>query len=81
MALFCGGVDSSRIRLLGRWQSWTMLRYLHLQARQSTRGMSERMLRGGNINLLSAADVPDANPEPPDIPPAIVPNPPEEFER
>ena len=29
MALFCGGVDSSRIRLLGRWQSWTMLRYLH----------------------------------------------------
>ena len=30
MALFCGGVDSSRIGLLGRWQSWTMLRYLHL---------------------------------------------------
>ena len=29
MALFCGGVDSNRIRLLGRWQSWTMLRYLH----------------------------------------------------
>lgn len=33
MALFCGGVDSSRIRLLGRWQSWMMLHYLHLQAR------------------------------------------------
>ena len=32
MALFCGGVDSSPIRLLGRWQSWTMLRYLHLQS-------------------------------------------------
>ena len=29
MALFCGGVESSRIRLLGRWKSWTMLRYLH----------------------------------------------------
>ena len=29
MAMFCGGVDSSPIRLLGRWQSWTMLRYLH----------------------------------------------------
>ena len=29
MALFCGGVDSSCIRLLDRWQSWTMLRYLH----------------------------------------------------
>ena len=31
MALFCRGVERSRIRLLGRWQSWTMLRYLHLQ--------------------------------------------------
>ena len=29
ITLFCGGVDSIRIRLLGRWQSWTMLRYLH----------------------------------------------------
>jgi len=81
MALFCGGVDSSRIRLLGRWQSWTMLRYLHLQARQSTRGMSERMLRGGNIQLLAPAQVPDANPEPPDVPPAVVPNPQEDFEQ
>ena len=25
MAMFCGGADSSHIRLLGRWQSWTML--------------------------------------------------------
>ena len=32
MALFCGGVESSCIRLLGRWKSWTMLRYLHLQS-------------------------------------------------
>ena len=32
MALFCGGVDSSHIRLLGRLQSWTMLRYLHFQS-------------------------------------------------
>ena len=29
MALFCGGIDSSRIRLLGTWQSCTMLQYLH----------------------------------------------------
>ena len=32
MARFCGGVDISRIRLLGRWQSWTMLWYLHLKS-------------------------------------------------
>ena len=32
MELFCGGIDRSRIRLLGRWKSWTMLRYLHLQS-------------------------------------------------
>ena len=32
MGLFCGGVGSSCIRLLGRWQSWTMLRYLQLQS-------------------------------------------------
>ena len=32
MSLLCGGVDSSRIHLLDRWQSWTMLRYLHLKS-------------------------------------------------
>ena len=32
MVIFCGSVDSSRIRLLSRWQSLTMLRYLHLHS-------------------------------------------------
>ena len=47
MALFCGGVDSSCIHLLGRWQSWTMLRYLHLQSRATMRGLSAAMPQGG----------------------------------
>ena len=52
MALFCGGVDSSRIRLLGRWQSWTMLRYLHLQSRAAIHGLYAAMLQGGKIDML-----------------------------
>jgi hypothetical protein len=32
MALLCADVDSDRIRLLGRWKSDEMLRYLHVQA-------------------------------------------------
>ena len=52
MALFCGGVDRSRIYLIGRWQSWTMLRYLHLQSRAAMRGLSAAMLKGGKIDML-----------------------------
>ena len=52
MALFCGGVDRSRIRLLGRWQSWRMLRYLHLQSQAAMRGLSATMLQGGKIDIL-----------------------------
>ena len=44
MALLCGGVYSSRIRLLGRWQSWTMLQYLHLQSRAAMRSLSVAIL-------------------------------------
>ncbi len=32
MALLCAHVDTDRIRLLGRWYSDKMLRYLHVQA-------------------------------------------------
>ena len=52
IALFCGSVDSSHIRLLGRWQSWTMLRYLHLQSRAAMRDLSAAMLQGGKIVIL-----------------------------
>ena len=73
MALFCGGVDSSHIRLLGRWQSWTMLRYLHLQYRAAMRGLSAAMLQEGKIDMLPPGSLPSIFPEPPDVPACITP--------
>jgi hypothetical protein len=32
MSLLCAKVDTDTIRLLGRWRSDEMLRYLHIQA-------------------------------------------------
>ena len=52
MALLCADVDSDRIRLLGRWQSDQMFRYLHVQAEPLMRHFSSRMLQGGNYALL-----------------------------
>jgi len=52
MALLCADVDSDRIRLLGRWQSDQMFRYLHVQAEPLMRNFSSRMLQGGNYTLL-----------------------------
>ena len=71
MALFCSGVDSSHIRLLGRWQSWTMLWYLHLQSRAAMRGLSAAMLQGGKIDMLPPGSLPSIFPDPPDSPACI----------
>ena len=71
MALFCDGVDSSCIRLLGRWQSWNMLRYLHLQSRAVMSGLSVDMLQGGKIYMLPLGSLPSVFPEPPDVPACI----------
>ena len=40
VAILYGGVYSSHIRLLGRWKSWNMLRYLHFQSREAMHGLS-----------------------------------------
>jgi hypothetical protein len=58
MALLCAQVDSDIIRLLGRWRSDEMLRYLHIQAEPVMRHFAERMLRGGTFTLLPNQDVP-----------------------
>jgi len=52
MALLCAHVDSDRIRLLGRWRSDEMLRYLHVQAEPVMRHFSSHMLAGGDYTLL-----------------------------
>ena len=79
MSLFCGGVDSTCIHLVGRWQSWVMLRYLHLQAHPAMQRLSAAMLRGGRFDLLPAHQLPVVLPQAPDAPPAIVANPQEDF--
>jgi hypothetical protein len=58
MALLCANVDSDRIRLLGRWRSDEMLRYLHVQAEPLMRNFSSRMLAGGTFTLLPHQNVP-----------------------
>ena len=73
MSLFCGGVDSSLIRLLGRLQSWTMIWYLHFQSRAAMRGLSAAMLQGGKMDMLLPSSLPSIFPEPPDVPARITP--------
>ena len=51
MALLCAGVDSDRIRLIGRWRSDEMYRYLHVQAQPVMNGLAAAMLRGGSFRL------------------------------
>jgi hypothetical protein len=50
-ALLCAGVDRDRIRMIGRWRSDEMFRYLHLQAQPLMTGVSAAMLRGGAFQL------------------------------
>ncbi|GFH55146.1 hypothetical protein CTEN210_11622 [Chaetoceros tenuissimus] len=57
-ALLCANVDSDVIRLLGRWRSDEMLRYLHLQNSQLMQHFSQRMLTGGNFTLIPNQEVP-----------------------
>ncbi|KAI2512523.1 hypothetical protein MHU86_1976 [Fragilaria crotonensis] len=47
MAMLCGGIDSDRIRLIGRWRSDEMFRYLHVEAQPVMAGVAATMLRGG----------------------------------
>jgi hypothetical protein len=58
MALLCAQVDSDILRLLGRWRSDEMLRYLHIQAEPVMRDFSRRMLIGGAFTLLPNQTVP-----------------------
>ena len=49
--MLCDGIDSNKIKLLGRWKSDEMLKYLHIQAEPLYRDLSARMLRGGNYTF------------------------------
>lgn len=58
MALLCADVDTDIIRLLGRWRSDEMLRYLHVQAEPVTRNFAAQMLHNGNFVMLPNHNVP-----------------------
>jgi len=52
MALLCANVDTDRIRLIGRWRSDEMLRYLHVQADPVVAPIAGTMLCHGQFTLL-----------------------------
>jgi hypothetical protein len=52
MALLCAAVDTDKIRLLGRWRSDEMLRYLHVQAFPIVAPLATQMLQHGNFALI-----------------------------
>lgn len=52
MALLCAAVDPDKIRLLGRWRSDEMLRYLHVQAFPIIASFAAQMLLHGHFALI-----------------------------
>jgi hypothetical protein len=52
MALLCSHVDHDTIRLIGRWRSNEMLRYLHTQAQPVMHDFARRMVHGGNYTFI-----------------------------
>ena len=60
MALLRAKVDTTEIRLMGRWKSWAMLQYLHRSALTTT-DFAERMLTGGTFTISRHAKLPLPN--------------------
>ncbi len=58
MALLLGQIDTDIIRLIGRWRSDEMLRYLHLQAAPLMQDYARKMLMAGDYSLIPNQLVP-----------------------
>ena len=58
MALLCGNVDADTIKLVGRWRSDAMFRYLHAQALPLVRNLASTMLRHGGFAPAADTDTP-----------------------
>ena len=56
MALLLAGVDTDIIRIIGRWRSNAMLRYLHVTARTLTHNHAQLMHAAGDYDLLAPTD-------------------------
>ena len=58
MALLCGNVDFDVIKLLGRWHSDAMLRYLHVQAQPIIQQLAIKMFNKGAHSFTPTDTVP-----------------------
>jgi hypothetical protein len=52
MSLLCADVDTDKIRLLGRWKSDEMLRYLHVQALLIVAPLVTMMVQHGFFSFI-----------------------------
>ena len=57
MAPLIARVNTDTIRLMGRWSSNTMLRYLHTTAYTFTSGLAVRTVQHGDYALIPPAHV------------------------
>ena len=57
-ALLLSGVDPDIIRLIGRWRSDEMIRYLHVQAAPLMADYSARMVQASNYRMIPNREVP-----------------------
>jgi hypothetical protein len=58
MALLCGNVDFDIIKMLGRWHSDVMIRYLHIQAQPIIQQLAVKMFNKGTYSFLPTDTVP-----------------------
>ena len=59
MALLCADIDHDRIKLVGRWRSDEMIRYLHVQAAPVMSKFSKAMITSGDFRLIPNRHVTD----------------------
>jgi hypothetical protein len=57
MALLCGGIDTNIIKLVGRWRSDAIFRYLHSQALPVVQNLANTMLIHGVFTLIPGSDL------------------------
>ena len=60
MALLCAEIDTNIVRMVGRWRSDEMLRYLHLQAYPRMRTFAAAMHNHGSFTLIPGQLIPQA---------------------
>ena len=58
MALLCARCDTDQIKLLGRWHSDAMMRYLHQEAQPVLQQLARKMFNSGQYTFLTTDSVP-----------------------